>query len=277
MHLGDIDGDGRVDFWELFDGEKSLFKTLDSDRDGLVDEPLPSFEALGVAEPHPDTLMLWGNQKSEVINEKAPRIVRVTHRGPDKSTRANDYEDGRLARSTTTTEKGAITVVGYEQGDEGTRFVFRYEDKNGDGVIDHMEEFVNDRLVRRRDDDDQDGRWEVWAVIDDQGNAFLHLGDIDGDGRVDFWELFDGEKSLFRSNDSDRDGQPDRALPPLSKLGLKTRHPDLPRLWSGDAGKWIPADQPRAQTTGDTDAGAKDEDAVPREGADQDEGAPCGC
>ena len=49
----------------------------------------------------------------------------------------------------------------FEQADDSTQFQFFCDDKDGDGRFDHYEERINGLLVRRTDDDDQDGRWEV--------------------------------------------------------------------------------------------------------------------
>ena len=231
MHLGDLDGDGAVDYWEAWDGEDALFKSLDSDKDGLPDEPLPTAPQLGIEHIRPEILARWGNQTGETVQVGALQYTRTTNRSPDGTVLKKEHLAGELVHSFVRHPDGAITAHWFEQADENTRFIFFFDDKNRDGVFDHYEEQVNGRLTRRQDDDDQDGRWEVWALIDPAGEVYLHLGDLDGDGRVDYWEAWDGDGSLFKTIDSDADGLPDDPLPWPEKLGIESIDPLILKNW----------------------------------------------
>ena len=146
-------------------------------------------------------------------------------------TTANEFRGGNLVRSNITHEDGTVSDVSYTWKNDHTLVEQTHKDKNGDGVYDHYARTVNGVLVERKDDDDQDGRWEVRAMIDDNGVVYMHVGDIDGDGRNDYWEIRHEDRNVFQSDDLNRDGLPDRPLPPLHELGIENPNPNIRKIW----------------------------------------------
>ncbi|MBZ0272953.1 glycosyltransferase family 39 protein [bacterium] len=112
------------------------------------------------------------------------------------------------------------------------KIVETLSDKNGDGVPDHYEKRINEVLVERKDDDNQDSHWEVWALIDVKGRDYMHLGDHNNDGIVNYWEVRDRGTVVVRSGDRDRDGLPDEKLPgDIPFVGVEI-HPTAREIWN---------------------------------------------
>ena len=231
MQIGDLDQDGRRDYWEVRADEKRVFHSSDGDGDGLVDRPLPPFWKLNLDNHAPNILSNWCGQTQQETKDGGQTLTRSTNRGPDGARRDNLFVDGELVFMRTLYPDGAVSGFWGEIDEQGNRLVFLAGDKNRDGQFDHYEEHVNDRLARRQDDNNQDGIWEVWALIDETGAPYMHLGDIDQDGAVDYWELLHNEHKVFSANDGDRDGLPDKPLPPLDRLGINDPNSNILLHW----------------------------------------------
>lgn len=159
-------------------------------------------------------------------------LIRLTRIYPDNpSIFTYEYQHGVLVGCTIVHQNGSRSLIGYERIDQATLIAHDYQDKDKDGVYDHYEQLINGVLVQRQDDNDQDGRWELWALIDENGHDFMHLGDHDGDGRIDYWEVRHENEVVFHSRDEDRDGRPDQPLPPPEQLGLTQYRPEVLRHW----------------------------------------------
>ncbi|MBZ0271926.1 SGNH/GDSL hydrolase family protein [bacterium] len=171
-------------------------------------------------------------------------ILERTDRSSDpENVAVREYEGTRLLRAYDIHAAGSTREVLLDQTTPDRLVTIYREDKNGDGIIDHETVMLNDRMASLRDDNDQDGNWELWGLIDDEGNDYMHVGDHDRDGFVDYWEWRDNEIVIFRSADRDRDGLPDARLPPAASLGRKSIPPRVVDLWSRQAP--LPADEAR--------------------------------
>ena len=208
--LGDRNGDGRVDYWEKLGPGDAQSIYIDGDGDGKWD--IHEEHGNGALLLHEEDHNRDGRWEVRARIDGQGRIVGLD--GDLDGDGRDDYYAHWI------TENGKTTKV-----------EIAYADKNRDGVWDHLEERRDETLFKLQDDNNQDGRWEVWALIDEAGNDYMHLGDIDGDGRVDYWEVRDRGKTLFQSSDKNHDGRPDDPLPPWEQLGLIKPIPDVLKYW----------------------------------------------
>ena len=60
-------------------------------------------------------------------------------------------------------------------------------DKNYDGVIDSVEYYQNQKIVRREEDTDFDGTMDSWISYDENGKPVKSERDTNKDGKPDTW------------------------------------------------------------------------------------------
>jgi len=181
----DTNQDGRVDQWEFYAGDATPTRIeKDENFDGNVD----LWQFLDAGTPirqeqdrdHNGKIDLW----IDLDAKGRPAVQREDTKGTGIADTTLYFKDGKRER---------LEI-----------------DPEGNGKINEISFYRDDRVVDRTLDRDEDGRPEVHATYGADGTKNFEEQDSDGDGKFDLEIYFEASKKVRTRTDSDRSGRFDR-------------------------------------------------------------------